>query len=70
MSLAEARGYVRARSASIVRRQVELVLLSQGDIAASWRVRVLEQALDAAVVRAIEVIRTRSVVTAPRRQAA
>lgn len=70
MPLAEARGYVRARSAPIVRRQVELVLVSQPDVVASRRSRVVEQALDAAVVRAIEVMRTRSAVPVARRQAA
>lgn len=70
MPLAEARGYVRARSAGIVRRQVDLVLLSRGDVAESSRTRILEQALEAAVVRTIDVVRTRSVVAAPRRQAA
>jgi hypothetical protein len=70
MPLAEARGYVRARGAAIVRRQVELVLLSHPETSAVSRVQVLELALEAAVVRAVDVLRTRSVMPAPRRQAA
>jgi hypothetical protein len=70
LPLAEARGYVRARSAAIVRRQVDLILLSHPDTSAVSRVQVLELALEAAVVRAVDVLRTRSVMPVPRRQAA
>lgn len=69
MPLAEARGYVRARSAAIVERQVELALLGSPHVAA-WRTDVLEQALEATVVRAIDVLRTRGAAATPRRQAA
>ncbi len=70
MPLAEARGYVRVRSAAIVGRQVELVLLSHPAVAHVSRFQILELALEAAVVRAIDVLRTRSVAAAPRRKAA
>ena len=62
MPLAEARGYVRARSAGIVRKQVELVLLAKPDLAPKTRLRIQIEAHDLAVVRAIDVMRTRTVV--------
>jgi hypothetical protein len=61
---------VRARSAAIVRRQVALVLLGKPEIADAWRSDILEHALDAAVVRAIEVVRTRGAPLLPQRRAA
>lgn len=70
MPLSEARGYVRARSAAIVRRQVELVLLSRPQLAAASQARIRAEALDLAVVRAIDVMRTRSAVQPAVRRAA
>lgn len=70
MPLAEARGYVRARGAAIVRRQVDLVLLSRPQLAEASRARITTEALDLAVVRAIEVLRTRSAVQPVLRRAA
>jgi hypothetical protein len=70
MPLAEARGYVRARSAGIVRRQVELVLLERPELAATTRLRIQTEAHDLAVVRAIDVMRTRMTVQPALRRAA
>jgi hypothetical protein len=70
MPLAEARGYVRARSAGIVRRQVELVLLGRPELSTPTRIRIHTEAHDLAVVRAIDVMRTRAVTQPALRRAA
>jgi hypothetical protein len=70
MPLAEARGYVRARSAGIVRHQVELVLLGRPELKATSHIRITQDALELAVVRAVEVMRTRRVAQPALRRAA
>jgi hypothetical protein len=70
MPLAEARGYVRARSARIVRRQVDLVVLSRPELSATTHARINEDALELAVVRAVEVMRTRRTIQPALRRAA
>ena len=46
MSLSEARGYVRARAAQVVKRQTRLAIMGQPEAQDSWKASIVRQATE------------------------
>ncbi len=55
MSPDEGRGYIRARAATVIHRQVDLLLAEQRQIAAKDRRELIDRATEAVIVRVVEI---------------
>jgi hypothetical protein len=69
MTSSEARGYVRARGALVIERQVELLRLSRPEVAAH-RTAIVEHALSVVVSRVLDQHRARRFAAPALRRAA
>jgi hypothetical protein len=70
LGMAEARGYIRARSAAVVRPAVEAILRSSSDLKPAWRSQLVEKATEEVVRRLLWEEMGRRREAAPQRRAA